>query len=248
MSYEDEFDYMREQRRYRRPSPPHRYTSDTRRSQQFLDPAMMGGGLTRTRSQGARPNPIIINNEFIQDNYSNVPPAGYMPYPAAYPPSPDMRGRGRLGDELADEFVNLELENRRLRSRSRGRSDAAWADRRDDYYESELRRKERQLADLERKASLEDERERMKHEMELQRLKDDNERREREQREKDERRRILDEYDLEQREKEEKKKEDERRMREKIKQEELDKKAKEEKEWDEYVSPITPSPHYLQAD
>ena len=215
---DDDYDYLREQRRERRPSA-RRFVTDTRRSQ-FLVPDMGNGApLSRTRSQGARPNPVIINNEFVAENYQREP-SPYIPYPS----SPDMRGRrgSGLGAELVDELADLKLENARLRSRSRGRSDVGWSDRRDDYFESELRRKERQLAELERKASLGDERERMKAEMELQRVK-----------EKEERRRIEDEYERDRREEEDKKKEDEKRWRERIKQEEREKKEREEREWEE---------------
>lgn len=227
MSYvgDDEYDY---ERRRRRPSNRRRDT-DYRRSQDFL--SVDGGGLYRTRSQGARPTPIVnVYNDVNQELRSNSqsPP---------YPPSPDNRGRrsigGRLGDDLADDFVDMALENRRLRSRSRGRSDASYNDRRSDFYEWELRRREQELRELERKSQWDREEDRIYAEMEARRLRDEAKKEADEKAAKKREKDIIDDFERKQREAEEDAKDEEKRIRAKIKREEEEAKEKEEREWKE---------------
>ena len=225
MSYygDDDYDYERPRRR---PSA-HRYRTSTRRSDGFLDPGD-GGALYRTRSQGSRPQPIVnVYNDVLQEaNRSS---------PSRSPPSPAYRGRrDRLGDELAEDLVDLQLENRRLRSRSRGRSDAS-SSRPSDYYEWELRQRDRELKDIERRAALSRERERVEQEYEMKRLKDEAKRKADEAAAKDEKKRIIDDYERRQREDEEDRKAEEKRIKEKLEREKREAKEKEEREWNEFL-------------
>ena len=217
---DEEWDY---ERRYRRRPSPHHTQTETRRSQHFLNPNY-DGGLYRTRSQGHAPQPNVINvyNDMMQDANASMRSSSRSP---PYPPSPDYRGRrsgdrGRLGDELVDELSNLAIENRRLRSRSRGRSDAGpYAN---DFYEYDMHRRH-----------LDDERERIKTEYEMQRLKDEAKRKAGEEAAKAERKRIIEEYERKQREEEDERKAEEKRIREKVDKEKREAKEKEEKEWNE---------------
>ncbi|KAK3708925.1 Multidrug resistance protein [Vermiconidia calcicola] len=233
MSYygDDDYDYARR----RRPSP-HRYRSD-RRSAQFLNPDPYGSGLHRTRSQGHAPVPVVnVYNDILQDgsfrNSSRSPPT----MPAPYPPSPEFRGRrDRLGDELVEGFADLAVENQRLRSRSRGRSDAGVGDRRDDYVMWELRQKERELRDIERRASLEKEEEMIKQKFELQRAQEEAKKKFDEVAKRAERRRIIADYEQQQREDEEDRIEEEKRLLAKIEREKREKEEKEKREYNEFL-------------
>ena len=219
-SYYGEEDYDYERRR--RPSP-HRLRSDYRRSAHLSPPD--GGGLYRTRSQGHGPVPVVnVYTDVLQDaNQSSRSPS--LPYP----PSPQMRGRrDRLGDEFAEEFADLALENRRLRSRSRGRSDAAMLAGGNDWYQWKL-------DEMERRASIERERERIEKEYELKKVREDAKRRAEEDAAKDEKKRIIAEFEQKQREEEEDRKAEEKRIRDKIEQEKRDAKEKEEREWKEFL-------------
>ena len=226
MSYygDDDYDYDRERRR--RPSP-HRYRSDYRRSAQFLNPND-GGGLYRTRSQGHGPVPVVnVYNDMLQrSDQSNASPPN-----APYPPSPEQRGRrDRLGDD-----ADLALENRRLRSRSRGRSDAGILNRRTDWYEYELRQKQRELDEMERRASIDRERERIEREYEMKKRNDEAKRRLDEDAAKEEKKRIIADYEDRKREESEDRKAEEKRIREKIEREKREAKEKEEREWKEFL-------------
>lgn len=114
-----------------------------------------GAGLYRTRSQGARPQPVInvINEQIGQHDVG--PPPGYPQYPpGAYPgayAAPDAyaleqearRGR-RLNDELAEELFDLKLDRRdRSRQRSRSRTHSSHSPP-DGYYRHEVERLERE--------------------------------------------------------------------------------------------------------
>ncbi|KAK5168080.1 uncharacterized protein LTR77_006648 [Saxophila tyrrhenica] len=231
MSYygDDDYDYIRR----RRPSP-HRYRSD-RRANQLLSPHIDGGGLHRSRSQGGAPVPVVnVYNDMIQDgsfrNNSRSPPSS-----RGSDHRSDYRGHGRLGDDLVDDFADLALENRRLRSRSRGRSDAGVLSRRDDLLEYELRDRDRRLQEIERREMLQREEDRMKEKYELQRVKEEAKRKADEEEAKAERKRIIDEYERRQREDEEDRKEEERRIREKIEREKKEAKEREEREWAEFL-------------
>lgn len=225
MSYygDDDYDYHRR----RRPSP-HRYRTEQRRSNHFLDPNANSSGLYRTRSTGHVPSPnVYVYNDIIQDsNQSNRSSSSRSPPGLPYPPSPRRRGRD---DELAEGIMDLAIENQRLRSRSRGRSDAGVFDSRSDFYE-------RQYRDIERQRSIERERERIKQEYEIKALRDEEKRKADEQRDKDERKRIIADYELKQREESEERKAEEKRMRDKIEREKREAKEKEEKEWKEFLA------------
>lgn len=192
----------------------------------------MGSSLHRSRSTGQAPVPVVnVYNDMMQDshyrNNSRSPP---------YSPRSEYRGR-QLGDNLAEEFVDLAVENRRLRSRSRGFSDASssFTTRRDDYLEYELRDRERRLREMERREELDREEERLKDKYDSQRIKDDAKRRADEDEAKAEKKRIIDEYERKQREDEEDRKEEEKRLREKIEREKREAKEKEEREWQEFL-------------
>lgn len=231
MSYygDEDYDYERPPRR---PSP-HRYRTETRRSAGFLNPNADGGGLYRARSQGQRPIPVVnVYNEVVQE----ATQSGSSPPRVPYPPSPDMRGRrGRLSADLADEFMDLAVENRRLRSRSRGRSDAAAQDGRSDFYEWELRQRERELKEIERRAAMDRERARIEQEYEMRRLKDEAKRKADEAAAKEEKKRIIDDYERKQREDEEDRKAEEKRIKEKLEREKREAKEKEEREWADFL-------------
>lgn len=209
MSYigDDGYDYER------RP----RY--DRLRTDRYLNPTYDYGGLSRTRSQGASPNPVVnvYNEPSRRGSNSRSPP---------YPPSPRggrrASGRDFLGSDLAEDFADLALENRRLRSRSRGRSDAT--SRRDDYYDWE---RERELSEMRRR----DQKARDEERYETKRIKDEAKRKADEQAAKDDKKRIIDEYEKKHREEEEERKAEEKRIREKVEQEKREAKEKEEKEW-----------------
>ena len=231
MSYygSDDWDYERDRGRGR--PPAHRNRTDGRRSQQFLDPNAMGGGggLFRTRSQGAQPAPnVYIYNDMIQDaNQSQRSTSRSPPSPAPYPPSPRYRGR-RQDDELAQGIMDLALTNQQLRSRSRGRSDAGQRDGRSDFYE-------RQWRDLDRQRSLENERERIKQEYELKALRDEEKRKRDEADAKEERKRIIAEHEQRLRDESEDRKDEEERIRLKIEREEKEAKEKKKKAYDAFL-------------
>ena len=219
MSYMGDDDYDYEHRR--RPSA-HRVRTDMRRSDNFLNPNFDNGGLYRTRSQGNGRVPIVnVYNELVQDgSYRNESssrsPTSRLPYPA----SPEVRGRrDRLSPDLAEDLLDLTLENRRLRTRSRGRSDAGALNRRDELYELELRQRDRE--------------ERIRAEYELKRVRDEAKRRVDEDAAKDERKRIIAEHEHKQREEKEFEEEEEKRIRDKIEREKREKKENDEREWNE---------------
>ncbi len=231
MSYygDDDYDYARR----RRPSP-HRYRSD-KRSQHYLSPNMDGGGLQRSRSQGGAPVPVVnVYNDMMQDgSFRNTSRSRSRSRTPPYSPG-STRGRGRLGDDLVDDFAEMAMENRRLRSRSRGRSDAGALSRRDDLLEYELRDRDRRLQEVERREVLQREEDRMKERYELQRVKDEAKRKADEEANKADRKRIIEEYERKQREDEEERKEEEKLLREKIEREKREAKEKEEREWAEF--------------
>lgn len=152
---------------------------------------------------------VNVYNDIIQDAYlrgsSRSPPQQRTPYP----PSPEFRGRNsRLGDDLlAEEIANLALENQRLRSRSRGRSDAGfWMDGRE---------------------------ERLRSEFEIRRLQEEAKREADARVAKDREKQIIDDYQRKQREEEQERKDEEKRLRDKIAREAVEAKEKEEREWKE---------------
>ena len=226
MSYygDDDYDYRRDRGR-RRPSP-HRLRTDRPPRDMFLDPNANNAGLYRTRSVGHAPAPnVYVYNDIIQDSNqsqrsnSRSPPGMLVPYP----PSP--RYGRRESDALAEGIMDLALDNQRLRSRSRGRSDAG---ARRDYYEQ-------QYYDLERQRSYEQERERIRQEYEIKALRDEEKRKVGEAREKEERKRIIAEHDLKVREEEEDRKREEQALRDKIEREKKEAKEKEEREYNEFL-------------
>jgi hypothetical protein len=125
--------------------------------------------------------------------------------------------------------LTLALDNQRLRSRSRGRSDAVLLDGRSDYYE-------RQIRDMERQRSIERERERIKQEYEIKTLRDEEKRKADEARDKDERKRIIAEFEQKQREESEERKAEEERMREKIEREKREAKEKHDREYAAFLA------------
>lgn len=125
-------------------------------------------------------------------------------------------------------MMDLALENQRLRSRSRGRSDAAFRDERSDFYE-------RQYRDLERQKSLERERERIKQEYEIKALQAEEKRIANEKFEKEERKRIIAEHEQRMREESEERKEEEERLRNRIEHDAKVAKEKKEKEYDAFL-------------
>lgn len=230
---DDEWDYERRNRGRRRPSPPPRVVTDTRHSQQHLNPNVDLGGLYRARSQGHGPAPNVINvyNDNLQD--ANLRSTSRSPT-ASYSAFPDMgRRRDRLGDELADSFADLAIENRRLRSRSRRRSLSPYENGRDDFLEYELRMKERELRERQRRDELREEEERIRAEYEARRLRGDVKRRADEDAAKDRDKRIIDDWERKRREDKEAAEEEEKRLRQKIEREKVEAKEKEEREWDE---------------
>ena len=162
----------------RRPSA-HRQRSDRR--SQYLGADLGGNGLYRTRSQGHSPAPVVnVFNDVAADAYQRTEASRSPPYPqrAPYPPSPEYSQRGRrdrLGGDLINEIEDLTLENRRLRSRSRGRSDAG-SSKNSEYYEWELRQKEKELRALERQKQLDSERLQFEQSYEMKKIQDDRER------------------------------------------------------------------------
>ena len=188
MSYYGDYDDDYYGRGRRRPSA-HRNRSDRRSA--FLGADLGGEGLYRTRSQGHSPAPVVnVYNDVAADAYQRTEASRSPPYRqrAPYPPSPEYRGRrDRLGDDLIGELEDLTLENRRLRSRSRGRSDAGPAPvvpmqvpvqpaRGPDYYEWELRQKEKELQQIEKQKQWEQEKKRFEADYELKRIEEDRER------------------------------------------------------------------------
>lgn len=156
-SSDEESDYKRGRRR---PSA-HRHRSDRRSV--FLGADLGGDGLHRTRSVGHSPAPVVnVYNDVAADAYQRTEASRSPPYPSRVPytPSPDYSQRGRrdrLGSDLINEIEDLTLENRRLRSRSRGRSDAGFTGYSGSVnrYEWELRQREKELKDIERQKRFE---------------------------------------------------------------------------------------------
>ncbi|WPG99720.1 Hypothetical protein R9X50_00253900 [Acrodontium crateriforme] len=257
MSYigEDDYDYEYESRhRRRRPSFDARRTTTTTA---FLDPGahMRGGGLHRTRSTGGAPAPVVnIYNDQIQDHYSRqdsysrsgspryAPPPPAMAPPPQMPisvpvgvpmpyPVPEYRGRsgsrGRhLGDGLVEDLAEMAIRDR-LRSRSRGRSDAGAIDR-SEFYEWQLQEERRKQEDARRRAAWD-------AEAELKRIKEQAKRKADEEEEKEERKRVIAEYEEKKRKEAEEAKEEERRIREKVEREKKEAKEREEREWNEFL-------------
>ena len=141
-----------------------------------------------------------------------------------------------MSDNLAEDFADLAMENRRLRSRSRGYSDASsMVARRDEYLKYELRDRERRLEEIERREEFEREEQRLKDKYENKRIQDDMKRQADESDSKAEKKRIIEEYERKQREDEEDRKDDEKRLREKIEREKREAKDKEEREYQEFL-------------
>ncbi|KAF2234620.1 hypothetical protein EV356DRAFT_532671 [Viridothelium virens] len=201
--------------RARRPSPAAAYH---RHQQAWLNPDanMWGNGLHRSRSQGHAPVPQVnIYQDIAQDAMQRGEPHAYnAPSPA--PSSP--RGRRSV---LEDDLLDVRDELVRLRSRSRGRSDAA-------VYELERAR----------------EQEKMDREIELVRARDDRmrkdeedriekamaEMRRRDEKEKKEKERAVEEWKMKQEKERKEKEEREMELRASIKREEEDKKKREKEE------------------
>lgn len=202
---DDDYDYFG-----RRRSPGRGYNS---RRQAFLDP---GAGLYRTRSQGHSPVPTVnIYNDQIQDNRPASPYAFPSP-PAPYPSSPEMRGRGRLGDELVEDLADMALRDR-VRSRSRGRSDVAM---RSDLHEIHDWQRERDYDQLSRKEAME--------RAELRKLRDDKNREE-------ENERLIAEHEAKKRKEADRAKAEKERIKYELEKEKFEKEEKEKKEWDEFL-------------
>jgi len=191
-------------------------------------------GLHRTRSTGHAPTPIVnVYNDVYQDANlradSHSPP--FVAMPPYAPPSPDFRGRGgRLGDELlADELAEIRLD-RRMRSRSRGRSDASSRSSdgrgRSEFYKHELDRLEREKRDIEQREAWKREEARIKAEMEINRLKDEARRASDDQKNEAERKRVIEDYERKQREAKDRAKAEESRLLERIERETREAKEK----------------------
>ena len=180
--YESDSDDDYKYRGRRRPSA-HRHRSDRR--SQFLGADLGGEGLYRTRSQGHSPAPVVnVFNDVAADAYQRTEASRSPPFRqrAPYPPSPEYSQRGggrrdRLGSDLINEIEDLTLENRRLRSRSRGRSDAgASSPGRSDHFEWELRQREKELREIEKQKQWDAEKKRFEQSYELKKIEDERER------------------------------------------------------------------------
>lgn len=220
---QDEWDYTP-----RQPSP--RRAS---RNSFYLDPAGgHGNSLYRTRSTGARPNPVInVYNDLYQDQSLRPdavaapgawpgpayrPNAVPVPVPVPYAVSDPEATRGRRNnsnDDLADELREMRLERSRARSRSRTSSSPS--------YRYELER-------LEREAAWRQEQDRIRAEAEVRQLKEDARRRQHESDEEADRRRIIAEHDKKLRDDAERAKAEEKRIRERVEAEKLEAERKEE--------------------
>ena len=180
-SSDEESDYYARGRR--RPSA-HRHRSDRRSA--YLGADLDNKGLYRTRSQGHSPAPVVnVFNDVAADAYQRTETSKSPPFRqrAPYPPSPDYGQRSggagrrdRLGSDLINEIEDLTLENRRLRSRSRGRSDAGTMAGSSDYYEWELRQKRKELEEIEKQKQWEAEKKRFEQSYELRKIEDEKER------------------------------------------------------------------------
>lgn len=175
-SSDEESDYHRGRRR---PSA-HRHRSDRRST--YLGADLGNNGLHRTRSVGHSPAPVVnVYNDVAADAYQRTETSRSPPYPARmpYPPSPGYADRGRrdrLGSDLINEIEDLTLENRRLRSRSRGRSDAGFSSTSGgnvDRYEWELRQREKELKEIERQKQWEAEKKRFEQDYQIKKIEDD---------------------------------------------------------------------------
>ena len=153
----------------RRPSA-HRHRSD--RKSQFLGADLNGTGLYRTRSQGASPAPVVnVFNDVAADARTET--SRSPPYRQRAPSS----RRDRLGSDLINEIEDLTLENRRLRSRSRGRSAAGFSSTTSaERYEWELRQREKELREIEKQKQWDAEKKRYEQDYELKKIEDDKER------------------------------------------------------------------------
>ncbi|KAL9092294.1 MAG: hypothetical protein Q9165_004468 [Trypethelium subeluteriae] len=205
--------------RARQPSPAAAYH---RHHHAWLNPDanMWGNGLHRSRSQGHAPVPQVnIYQDIAQDAMQRGEHSPHLynaPSPA--PSSPSRRGRRSV---LEDDLLDVRDELVRMRSRSRGRSDAAW-------YELERARDQ----------------EKLDKEIELVRARDDQHRKHeedkieaalaemkrRDEKEKKEKERAVEEWKLKQEKEKKEKEEREKELREHIKREEEEKKRKEKEE------------------
>ncbi|KAF2740009.1 hypothetical protein EJ04DRAFT_263446 [Polyplosphaeria fusca] len=189
----------------------HVYPPPMGRRSDFLAPerTSRSSGLHRTRSQGHSPAPNVYvyanaDSSPRMDQRSPAPPPPPPPPPRA---EPQVRGRVRgRADEwaLEDEIDQLRHElrkNRRSRSRSRSRS----AHRHHHYEEDmaghaydkwQLERANEQLKEAENRAALEKREELLKRKMELQYLKNKQEREEEEERIKLEEARLKKDFEL----------------------------------------------------
>ncbi|KAK4959334.1 hypothetical protein LTR10_004138 [Elasticomyces elasticus] len=130
--------------------------------------------------------PQMMPGQYPMQQPQTIPIPVPYPYPAAaYPASPERRGRGRLGDDLLEEMAYMDLRDR-ARSRSRGRSDVGRE--RPDFYEYDLERKAREL-DEERKKMV------MEKEYELRKMRDEDKRRRADDSTDAERKRVIQEYE-----------------------------------------------------
>lgn len=185
-SSDSDSDYSRKHSRGRRRPSAHRHRSDRR--SHFLGADLGGEGLYRTRSQGHSPAPVVnVFNDVAADAYQRTETSRSPPQPrrAPYAPaSPEYSQRGRrdrLGSDLINEIEDLTLENRRLRSqsrasnRSRVRSDAGYSAGGAEYYEWQLRQKEKELREIERQKQWESEKRRLEQDLELKKIEDDRE-------------------------------------------------------------------------
>ena len=179
------------------------------------------GILHRTRSFGNRPVPQInIYNELVQD--ANIP--NLIPNP---------HGHEQITNErLAREVALLARENEHLALQADDWNDKRIAPGLGRYRDNTDRRQKHSPAVMWGR-ELENETERVRIEMELERMRDEMKKKNEDAKAREEKERITDEYEINKRDRDERRKSDEDRIRQKLELDERKAKEKEERDWKE---------------
>ncbi|KAI9700169.1 MAG: hypothetical protein M1820_006837 [Bogoriella megaspora] len=229
--------------------PPHRYQRQPspaaaypRHQAGWLSPEAppYGNGLHRSRSHGHAPAPQVnIYQDIAQDSFQRADPR----YPSPSPSNSPRRGRrSALDDDLLS--VGEELAMERLRSRSRGRSDAAWYEL-ERVRDAEKMDKELELAAMRRERERKEEDDRIEAAIAERERHHEREKRERqeaidrwkldEEKEKEKKKAEVEKWKLEEEKKKKEKEEHEKEMKALFKRQEEEKKEKEKQEWEEFL-------------
>ncbi|KAI9656863.1 MAG: hypothetical protein M1821_003502 [Bathelium mastoideum] len=227
--------------RSRRPSPAPSYHHH---HHAYLNPEanMWGNGLHRSRSHGHAPIPQVnIYQDIAQETMQRADPRLNTPSPTHSNSSSRRGRRSMLDDELYLDELALE---RAARSRSRGRSDAAW-------FELERAREGEKLEHaIELQRARDDKRRHEEQErLEYARAQDEKhrhdedqrieaaiqERKQREEKARKEQQQAVDEWNLKQAKAKQAKEDEEKELRAKWKREDEEKKEKEKKAYEDFM-------------